>query len=115
MTTLVTRRLPAGGFAIGPVVEAGRAPHHDLADNLSPAVRLRHQPLRAGVAETSSFSVQADLRGDAQRAAVGPRECRRTRTSCAFCNGSPLGSRNSHLRVPSFGNLLGGHFGTLER
>ena len=68
ITTLVTRRLPVGRFAVGPVVEA-IARHHDLADDLARG-EVAHQPLRAGVTERA-IQRAADLRGNAQRAAVG--------------------------------------------
>ena len=68
ITTLVTRRLPSRRLAVGPVIEA-IARHHDLADDLAGG-EVAHQPLRAGVAERAGQRA-ADLRGNAQRAAVG--------------------------------------------
>ena len=55
-------------FAVGPVIEA-IARHHDLADDLARG-EVAHQPLGAGVAERA-IQRAADLRGNAQRAAIG--------------------------------------------
>src|SRR5439155_10145657 len=61
---------PAAGrrLATGPVVEAV-ARHHDLTDDFAGG-EIAHQPLRAGVAERT-VQRAADLRGNAERAAVG--------------------------------------------
>src|SRR5262249_9549212 len=59
---------PALALAVGPVIETIPR-HHHLADDLARG-EVAHQALRAGVAERA-IERAADLRGDAQRAAVG--------------------------------------------
>src|SRR4029077_17761763 len=56
--------------AVGPVVEA-IARHHDLADDLARG-EVAHQPLRSGMTE-GAIQRAADLRRNAQRAAIGLR------------------------------------------
>ena len=72
---------------------------HDLADDLA-RIEIAHEPLGARVAEAAGERA-ADLRGDAERAAVGLREYRRSRSprrrpaAAAICAIRPTERRSS--------------------
>src|SRR6516162_5314904 len=68
ITMLVTSRVPFSRSA----QSLSRSRRHDLDDDLTRG-EISHQPLCAGVAECAVQGA-ADLRGDAQRAAVGLRD-----------------------------------------
>ena len=99
------------GFAVGPVVEAV-ARHHDLADDFARG-EVAHQPLRAGVAERA-VQRAADLRGNAQRAAVGFRNIDALDFMRLL---DAVAARQSQQPFAGavVGDLFGDHFGTRHR
>ena len=100
---------PAAGrrLAIGPVVEAV-ARHHDLADDFTRR-EIAHQPLRAGVAERA-IQRAADLRGNAERAAVGFRDVD-TLDLVRFLETVAARQAQQPFAGAVAGNLLGDHLG----
>jgi hypothetical protein len=80
-----------------PVIEAVARDHH-LRDDFAGG-EIAHQALRAGVAERA-VQRAADLRGNAERAAIGFGNVDAFDFMRALAD-RPPGSRSSHLRVPS--------------